>query len=521
MISIARSIFHVNTPEEILKKNLYEYRNKAKDDEFHFLIGISMLQLGFIYEATIAFRKALSLKASQKSRLFLCIALLHAERYEECCAEMKFIDWAELDSSQLFMYLDIMTRLQENTNNITRYFEEKYKNASTLKDRIVMALYQISKKEPIDITEFNKGEFFSDADYLMFIDDCHTLGYTELKDILLNFPITKINVDSAIRTLTGTNTLKNATQEEIEKWLNNIQIPEKELGIWSKIYAAVHEANANEKLLDKMTEFYEKGAREKSAMLAIAIHILQNIQKEDAPKLKKIFDELIDIDDENILFRKKYHEFLLQCNDIAGARKIDKDTLDIRLRKEKEIADLIEAFHRFYGSEPCPLEGEGKCPLCFGSQERPILKAICTNVMPCEIFARNYVSQTITISDEETLHKIIDWQPMHVASPIIGEYLKSQGAYHSRRDFPDILIEGETYLFFKLTQEAFERLIEAGYSIGQIEPMFSVMYPTKKPPLVAKASHEDKETDYKNLVSAKDFTIEIVRAIAPEEKKQG
>ncbi len=518
MFSIARSIFHVNTPEEILKKNLYEFRNRAKDDEFHFLIGIAMLQLGFIHEATIAFRKALSLKNSQKSRLFLCVALLHGEHYEECRNELKSIDWETLDSSQLFMYLDISSRLLESATNIEKYFENKFESGETLKDRMVMTLYKISKNIPVDIGQFNKEEFFSDADYLMFIDDCHTLGYRNLKELLLNFQISKINIDSAIRTLTGTNVLRELSEEEINKWQQDIQIPQEEKGLWSKIYAAIHEANQDKNALKKLKDFYKAGAREKSAMLAIAVDLLESFKPEDIPKIKTLFEELIELDDENILFRKKYHDFLLQCDDIAGARVIDKETMDIRMRKEKEIADIIESFHRFYGSDECPLEGEGKCPLCFGSHELPIIKSICTNVMPCEIFARNYVSNTISITDEEILQKIVNWQPMHTASPIIGEYLKSKGAYHSRRDFPDILIEGETYLFFKLKQEAFERLINAGFSIGQIEPMFSVMYPTKKPPLISKGSHEDKDTDYKNLVSAKDFTIEIVRAIAPKTK---
>lgn len=514
MVSIARSIFHINTPEEILKKNLYDFRAKVNDAEFHFLIGMAMLQLGFLHEAAMAMDKAITKGGGQKSRLFFCVALLHAERYEECREEAKKIDWIKLDISQLFLYIDILKRVGEDTSGIELAFEKKV--GDDLKDRIVYALYKITNGIPFDIREFDRSEFFSDADYLMFIDDCHTLGYTDLQDILFQFPVTKINVDALMSTMTGTNTLKDNPQR-IDEWIGGIQIPKDENGIWSKIYATVHEATKSEKTLKKMRELYRDGAREKGAMLALAVDFLEHFDPKNAPQVKELFENLIEIDDENVLFRKKYHDFLLQCGEKTDW--LDRSTMALRMRKEKEMADLIESFHRFYGNESCPLEGEGKCPLCFGSGERPVLKAICANVIPCEIFAKNYTSQTISIADEETFQKVVEWQPMHVASPIVGEYLKSKGAYRSRRDFPDILIEGETYLFVKLKSEAFERLVDCGFSIGQIEPMLSVMYPTKKPSSIERGNHEDKATDYKGFVSAKDFTIEIVRAIAKKEEK--
>ena len=529
MFPIAKSLFKTTTPEKVLKKNLYDFRQKVNDAEFHFVIGVAMLQLGYLWEACTAFKRSRDIGDFQKSQLFLCIALMHAERYDECRQEAEKINWTSLDASQLSVYIDVLERVGKPAGNIIRYFEAKHALSTELQDRMVVALFRIAHKMPVNLAEFNKGEFFSEEDYFMFLDDCHTAGAKseDIMPLLSAVDVTRMNVEPLVKVLVSTRSFLAMTPEQREEWLKKLPFSDDDLGIRSHISSVIYDVeeyfendDAMAEKFDELLDFYNKGAREKSAMLTIAAHFLKHFpkdhQKENLDLIAQIMTKLVDMDSENMLFRKNLHELLLRTGNYADAELLGRESLAVRRRQDKEINDLLRAFHRFYGNVPCPLDGDDNCPLCFGSNERPYFKTICANVSPREVYAEKVTSQVITIDDEPTMKAFFDWQPMHIASPIIASYFHSLGTYLTKRDFPDVLVEGETYIFVRLKKEALARLVNEGYSLSQIDPMLNVLFPADKPKILRNVSKEEKETDYKGIVSAKDFTIEIVRAISPD-----
>ncbi len=527
------NIFKDETPEKILKKHLYDYRDRANDGEFHFLIGVSMLQLGFLSEAFLAFSKARTIQgdATLKSQLFLCITLMNAERYEQCREELKRIEWTRLDSGQLYVFIDIAERIGIDPINFISYFETKYAHSENMRDKVVYAIRAVKHKPgaaKLRIESMMPEMFAEFDDYFTFLDECHTAGFPS-RDIigrLAIVPMHKKNMKQLIKTMVSTRSFLEMTKKERDDWGARALrcLPESERDLRSRVWSALYEAEEyydNEtRMKDDMAELlklYDAGAREETSMMAIAAYFLKHFSNENVGKAQEILSALVGRDPENMLFRKYLHELMLKTGRFEEAEKVNIASIEIRAQKEREINDLLIAFHRYYGSRKCPLEVEDHvCPLCFGSEELPQFKVVCANVSPREIYTKKMVSHTISIKDEATMAKIFDWQPTHVASPIVGEYLKSLGTYPSKRGFPDVLVEGETYVFIRYRREALQRLIDEGFSLNQIDPMFSVLYPSGKPKELAAASETDNPVDLKGVVSANDFVIEIVKAVSPD-----
>ena len=325
--------------------------------------------------------------------------------------------------------------------------------------------------------------------------------------------------------MVSTRSLLFMPDEERENWAKNVDLGD---GIRSRIESVMYEVEEERKNEKKMEEhfktlisLYDAGAREKTAMLTIAAHFLKHFSEDKIAKVRDIMVELVQMDGDNMLFRKNLHELLLKTGEYSAAEQLDRASIAIRMRQDRELFDMIKAFHRFYGNEPCPLSGDGRCPLCFGTEERPTFKAVCANVAPREIYAKKVVSQKISVDNEEVMKKIFEWQPLYVASPIVAEYMRGLGGYPASRVFPDVLVDGETYVFIRLKKEALSRLVDEGYSVSQIDPMYHAVFPAHKPSALASASPEDKDVEnYRGVVSADDFVIEIVKAISPEIETQ-
>ncbi len=529
--SFSQSLFRIKNPEQILKKNLYDYRKRVNDEDFHFTLGIALLQMGFLYEAYLAFSKAVEKGDNPRNILFQCVTLMNAERYDECKTLARRCPWTEFNVSQLSVYIEILERLGKDTKNIEAFFRNRFRHSNEIEERIVYALYYAKKdKEKAGklIHSILPEHFASEEDYYFFLSDCYTAGMPAefLKDILKERTVRKISLIPLLNAFMATDSFLAMSDIELDVWISKVRIelPEQELGLWSRVWGVLYEIYERKGLKAKQDELfltidrlYKQGARDETGMLAIVIHLLRNFNAKNAEKIRNILSELIERDNDNMLFRKYLYELMLECGHLNEAEKLNADSINIRRLKDKEIFSLLSSFRHYYGQSPCPLiSDDEKCPLCLGTKERPEFKIVCANVSPREIYTAKYISQTISIKDEETMKKVFDWQPVHVASPIVGEYLKSLGAYQTRRDFPDVLVEGETYVFIRFRKEAIDRLIHDGYSINQIEPLFSVIYPSRKPDLLHGASMIDKETNYKGIVSANDFILEIIRAVSPE-----
>jgi len=121
------NLFKENKPEEVLKQYIYQYRDKVEDHNYHFLIGICMLKLGFLHEAFTAFSKAVDKKSSERNKLFKTFTLIQAQRFEQAIEERKKLIPTEMTISELtvLIQIDHSLNLSQNISLLLPVFDKK------------------------------------------------------------------------------------------------------------------------------------------------------------------------------------------------------------------------------------------------------------------------------------------------------------------------------------------------------------------------------------------------------------
>ena len=104
--------FKNKTPEEVLYKYIYDYRDNAYNADYHFVIGLALLKMGYLQEANIAFSKAIENDSiNMRNHIFYLVSLVEAQKYTEAIEYLKNINIKKLNLSELVVLLEIKERL--------------------------------------------------------------------------------------------------------------------------------------------------------------------------------------------------------------------------------------------------------------------------------------------------------------------------------------------------------------------------------------------------------------------------
>lgn len=532
--------FKDKTPEEVLYKYIYDYRDNVYNSDYHFIIGLALLKMGYLQEANIAFSKAIENDSTNmRNHIFYLVSLVEAQKYTEAIEYLKNINIKKLNLSELVVLMEIKERLGL-PNFKELQLAEKIANESNIDDKILMifAYSFAGEKENAQqaITIINPQEI-KDFDSFIYI----TKEIYKLKNIDKPFIYSFVNrfdlkrvrekdFVSYLKMLFGIQYYQSLPREErknITKTIYRRFGRNKE--ILSQINAMNYDiAELENNLLEKevaISNFNKINNKNKNIEQTILYLVMNSFKKfESANKkiLKKRIEKLISLDQENIKYRKYYFEFLRHLGLLEQAKVLSEATLEMKKQKEKREFELIKKFHDYYDSQFClfyenPKHEKETCPLCFGTGYKPIIKTIAFGHSPQEIFTDNMEKRIIEV-DENTLKEIVCWQPMNIPSPIVGSYLRSLGAYSTSHEFPDVLVQGQTYIFLKLKTEAYERLAGEGYSLEQIDPLAKVFMGINKINFAKgnKLFSQEDKTLQSNIVSANDFVLEIIHAIGKE-----
>ena len=532
--------FKDKTPEEVLYKYIYDYRDNVYNSDYHFIIGLALLKMGYLQEANIAFSKAIENDSTNmRNHIFYLVSLVEAQKYTEAIEYLKNINIKKLNLSELVVLMEIKERLGL-PNFKELQLAEKIANESNIDDKILMifAYSFAGEKENAQqaITIINPQEI-KDFDSFIYI----TKEIYKLKNIDKPFIYSFVNrfdlkrvrekdFVSYLKMLFGIQYYQSLPREErknITKTIYRRFGRNKE--ILSQINAMNYDiAELENNLLEKevaISNFNKINNKNKNIEQTILYLVMNSFKKfESANKkiLKKRIEKLISLDQENIKYRKYYFEFLRHLGLLEQAKVLSEATLEMKKQKEKREFELIKKFHDYYNSQFClfyenPKHEKETCPLCFGTGYKPIIKTIAFGHSPQEIFTDNMEKRIIEV-DENTLKEIVCWQPMNIPSPIVGSYLRSLGAYSTSHEFPDVLVQGQTYIFLKLKTEAYERLAGEGYSLEQIDPLAKVFMGINKINFAKgnKLFSQEDKTLQSNIVSANDFVLEIIHAIGKE-----
>lgn len=531
------NLFKENKPEEVLKQYIYQYRDKVEDHNYHFLIGICMLKLGFLHEAFTAFSKAVDKKDSERNKLFKTFTLIQAQRFEEAIEERKKLIPTEMTISELtvLIQIDHSLNLSQNISLLLPVFDKK--RTGGIEDEMMFAFVYLFLKGKYGYktslhyaNSVNSKRFKKVDDYFTFIEEFVKNGVKpkDVKNIfntwLKRNRLTDENAVTVLKAMGATNYFSNLSTEErndltnkiIKQFKNNDAVL---IQYYTMLYSLNEELNNMEEM-SKISKKMEEIENKKHNTKALLILVLQQFKLFISTDKKLLFERLnrlIQDDNENMLYRKLYFEFCTQLGRSNEAMEINKSSIILQQKKEKQLVDLIKAFHNFYLETKCPLTPpEGvKCPLCHGSKEMPIVRTIVFNTSPRDVYAEKYESELISVNDN-VFKQLVDWQPMNVPSVLIGDFLRKNGAYMTNRPFPDVLVPGETYLFIRPKKDVLERLANEGYSVSTIDPLMSIMEKNHKIKYSIKFPEEPgKKVDFNNLpeFSSNDFIIEIIKAI--------
>lgn len=521
-------LFSQNKPLEILEEKLNYYNNEKDDAEYHFLLGICLSKLGYLFEAKNAFEQAIKIKPSVKNYLFLIMVLLHAGKYETATRFAKKISHKKMTISEQSMFIEIANRLKLDSREILK--KTKKKATDKLDDKILLTFALIFSKKYDEaksiISTINVSDFRNVKDYFLFWQELYK---TKIDQELINGCFYKVwletlsenDIEDYLKTLRGTQcifTISHVNLTKVftaieNKFADNINIQGRLLGI--KYEIAEH--NKDQVAMEKLAYWANKNKfkNNEQALIIAITNSFKNFQSADKSIMKNQLETLITIDQSNMLYRKWYFEFLVQLGYMNESQVVNKSAIDYKKHQEAKEFAIIQKIRDIYGYQDCPLPKpkDMSCQLCGDSNKIPIIRTIAFNSSPREIYADKIEKHSFQVSDEQ-LAQIIEWQPMNIASPLIGEYFSKLGAYPSQREFPDVLVKGQTYLFVRMTKEAFNRLAKEGYSLDQIDPLINIMAQYQKMNINLEFSQEPKPIkNISKVLSADDFVIELYKAI--------
>lgn len=484
-----------------------------------------MLKMGQLHEAYTAFQRAeAEAPESQTMKLFSAISLASARRYEEAKEKAGSLVVGRLSASELVTLMDVWRRLGKDASPMLDYL-------SVLDDTDEKRMFlvygnlladNVSGAESL-FQEYVKrgfGEISKRREFFMFLADLCKLDFKRslVCEALKKSGIKGLDHDvamEALRTWNGSKAFASLTKKEQIRFAQEGQ--EAFIGdedVRAMLCGMLWKAQKKKTELESLVEL----AKEKNehALLLVVEHQMENFADVKAGDLLANLKELVQLDQENMLYRKHLYDFLLQIGDVNGAGVVNRASMQVRIRQETKRIHLIEQFRRLYGMErECPAcHGNGKedCPLCMGTGCMPFIRTVAFNTSPNQVLCEHPETKYAETASDDEIHEIFDWQPMNVPSQIAGEYLVHAGAYPSDVPFPDVLVPGQTYIFLKLKESAYKRLAEEGYSIAQIDPLLSVLMSYKKMRFKMEFSQTGKEIAGKKILSASDFELEITRA---------
>lgn len=537
--------FRNNKADEVLKMNLYDYREKIDDSQFHFLIGLCMLRMNYFHEAFIAFDKAESLLGQNEFKciLFKAITAFQAQRDEDAQKLMKKLKVSKLNTNERVSLMALKHSYGlDCTSDCNAVISATDIQGTDKEVMMVFALIYADRKEEADskVAHFSPEMFSDFQTFMMVLGEMYKLGIsvaTISKAFQSAFKadvLTKLSPDDFMalgKQLLGTGEYFRLDDDMVLYFRHMVRMcgryDKAHKDEWNKVEVQFlcmeydrTERNDDQyrmsQIIDKLSKFRTKN---KQALLYIVTFGMKHLHPERMIAMGKKIKKLVSMDQSDIKSRKLYHDFLIMAGLLADAEKVAKATVVMRQKQEKDIFSMIYSFHQFYGMKMCIFnskEHDEHCPLCFGSEYMPIIKTIGFAHSPAEIFVENVEKSRIEV-DEKTLEAIVDWQPMNVPSTIVGKYLHSLGAYMSANDYPDVLVPGQTYIFIQMKTETYKRLAKEGYSLSQIDPLWVATNVTRKRKELAIFGDEDKEfSDDAIPVTADDFIVEVIHAISSE-----
>ena len=531
--------FQEGKSKDILNKHLYKFREHTDNEAFHFLMGLCMLNMGYYEEAHAAFQKTQKVaKGSHKGDVFDALVMLMAQRDKEASDKVLNISMDSLTVNEIVTVMSIKTELgltvsaelqkvlntqfrSEADRRVLSLFAFKYSGyddaASYMAKSLAAYLFQDFATYMYVIKEIYKLHMIEDVDYLLsnihmptiagnpdkfldYINTCYACGYYNRMNKHLRKQL-----------------FQYATEKQDEKalanaWKNNL----------SHLYCMEYdrlEADGNHDLdckhiIEKLKKLKYKSEQ---TLLYITTYDFNHFCKDNQKSIKENLEQLIQMNQTNVRYRKLYCDLLTISGYLHQSDEVTKGTIAMRKRLETEEFALVYSFRSFYMPKQCMMKympvhkhNEGKdCPVCFGSGFQPVIRAIGAGHSSSHIFTDNMESHVIE-PNEAMLKDLVNWQPMNVPGPIIAKYLMSLGAYMSAREYPDVLVAGQTYLYLKLKPEAEKRLLKEGYSMLQINPVAVAIDEKGR----ANIGNGKKITDIP--VSASDFTLEIIHAISSQ-----
>ena len=531
--------FRNNKAKDVLNKYLYDYREHTEDESFHFLMGLCMLDLGYYEEAHVAFGRSQKYapEGSHRGNVFDALVMLMAQHDDEAKAKIEEIPLDGLTASELVTIMSIKNKLNlpvsvelqkvlnspfqtEADRRVMSIFAFKYGSfddaASSMARSLDKHLFQDFGTYMYVIEELYKLHMEEEVDYLLgeidveevadsyetfrsYIDTCYSCGYFNRMDES-QFPVLYMHSNP-----------KRRTKAARKKWEEN------QARLYCMEYDRMEKTGDDNRheLMKKMKTVKKKSEQ---LLLYITAYDFEHFKDNDPAKIKKNIEKLIKMNQTSLRYRKLYCDLLTAMGFVHLADEVTKATIAMRKRTENEEFALVHKFHSFYMPRPCMMkympvhehEDGANCPICFGAGSQPIIRAIGAGHSSSPIFTDN-LEKRIIEPNEAMLRDLVNWQPMNVASPIVAKYLLSLGAYMSARDYPDVLVPGQTYLYLSLKPESEKRLLEEGYSKLQIDP-FAVAMDIK-----GSKDNQDGKSLETLPVSSSDFTLEIIHAISPQE----
>lgn len=487
-------------------------------------MGRCMLKMGQLEEAHTAFDLAKKLAPNEQSpRLFQAICLTCAQRYEEAKKEIEKLVLSEMTGAELVSLMDVQDRL--DAGNAEAILEV----LSTLNDSLENKMFIIygllfsgkKKQAEVALKDVIPDNFLHEdmsRAFFSFLADMYKMG------ISINFLISLlkcIKIDSLssdemfeyLKVWNGTHAFEKITKFERQNLIKSIASLFAAGRTLSMAYGMLWKTSKDNDAWEKLKELAEKG-NEHALLLVVEEQMKNNILKEPVA-LRNNLQKLVQLDQQNMLYRKYLYEFLVQAGDLQNANVVNQSSMQIRMQQETKRFHLIEQFRKFYHMErTCPIchgkESEN-CPLCMGTGYMPIIRTIAFNSSPNRVLCEHPEIKYATAESESEIQAILNWQPMNVPSHLAGRYFLEKGAYSSAVPFPDVLVPGQTYVFFKLRGAALKRLAKEGYSLAQIDPLLPVLMSYKKMRLRLSFDEEGKKIKGTEL-TADDFDIEITRA---------
>ena len=367
--------FREGRAKDILSKYLYDYRNQTENENFHFLIGLCMYQLGYYEEAHIAFRRSQKEAKTESRRgdIFDALVLLMAQKDEEAAAVLAGISLADMTVNEIVTAMVIKNKLRlPVAEEYQRVINSEFQCDG---DRLIMYLFAAKYADhETEATELAKGltaDLFQDFQtYMYVVEEVYKLHMVAETDYLLDEIEPEEFADDAARFGAYINTCYavgyyNRTSEPRRvELLGNVArrykaSPNEWHGNISKLYCMEYdrlEQQAPYKKGDIVEMMRSLDDKTEQVLLYITTYDIEHFDTGIAEQVRQNLEKLITSDQTNRRYRKLYCDLLIIMGCLHQADEVTKATLNMRKREENEEFSLLYSFHSFYMPQSCMLK---------------------------------------------------------------------------------------------------------------------------------------------------------------------